>query len=330
MHTIDCLGVGSPITDTLALVDEAFINEVEAARGGMTLVDADRMAKVMGALRASRKESSGGSAGNTVIALAKLGTKPDMLGKIGDDATGAAYVKGLENAGATASRIKHGEGPSARCLSMITPDGERTMFTCLAAAATLAPEEILFSDVENCRLVYVEGYLFFNPSLMHRLVEVCGKAGVNMALDLGSFTVVQAAGAALPEILKKYVKILIANEDEAKALVGDMPEEAMARKLGEYCPIAVLKIGRRGSIICENGRLTYVEPVLVEKAVDTTGAGDFWAAGFLHAWLKGADMARCGKCGSILGAAAVQVVGTSLDAETWGRISAEVTGVLGA
>jgi sugar/nucleoside kinase (ribokinase family) len=330
MHTIDCLGVGSPITDTLALVDEAFIREVEAARGGMTLVDADRMAKAVGALRVPCRESSGGSAGNTVIAMARLGAKPDMLGKIGDDATGSAYVRGLESSGATATRIKHGSGPSARCLSMITPDGERTMFTCLAAAATLTPEEILFSDVENCRLVYIEGYLFFNPALMHRLAEVCAKAGVDVALDLGSFTVVHAAGAALPEILKKHVKILIANEDEAKALLGDLPEEEMARKLGEFCPIAVLKVGRRGSIICEKGRLTRVEPVLVEKAVDTTGAGDFWAAGFLHAWLKGADMAKCGRCGSILGAAAVQVVGTSLDADVWRRIASEVSGVLGA
>jgi sugar/nucleoside kinase (ribokinase family) len=330
MHTIDCLGVGSPIVDTLALVDETFIREINAERGGMVLVDADRMAGVLGRIKGGLKESSGGSAGNTVVAMARLGSKPDMLGKIGDDATGAFYVKSLENAGATSSRIKRGTGPSARCLSMITPDSERTMFTCLAAASTLKPEEIAVADVKGCRLVYVEGYMFFNRALVDRLIEVCAKAGTDMALDLGSFTVVNAMKGELPAILKKSVKLVFANEDEAKALLGDLPEEAMARKLGELCPIAVLKIGKRGSIICENGKLTRVAPVLVDKAVDTTGAGDFWAAGFLHAWLGGADVGKCGKCGSILGAAVVQVVGTTLDDAAWKKINADVKKVLKA
>jgi sugar/nucleoside kinase (ribokinase family) len=328
MHTINCLGAGSPIVDTLAFVDEAFIKQIGVERGGMTLVDAARMAGALKLVKGDLRESPGGSAGNTVFALARLGSKPDMLGKIGDDATGAFYVRSMEKAGASSTRIKHGTGPSARCLSMITPDGERTMITCLAAASTLAPEEILASDVENCRLVYVEGYLFFNPALIQRLIEVCDAAKVDLALDLGSFTVVNAVGAALPGILKKSVKLLFANEDEAKALLGDLPEEAMAKRLGELCPIAVLKLGKRGSLICNDGKLTRVEPVLAKNALDTTGAGDFWAAGFLHAWLRGASMSQCGKCGSVLGAAVVQVVGTSLDEAAWKKISAEVAAIL--
>jgi sugar/nucleoside kinase (ribokinase family) len=164
---------------------------------------------------------------------------------------------------------------------------------------------------------------------MDRILAVCEESKVDVALDLGSFTVVNAVKADLPDILKKHVKVVFANEDEAKALVGDLPEEDMACKLGELCPLAVLKIGKRGSIICSEGKLTRVAPLLVKKAVDTTGAGDYWAAGFLHAWLRGASLEKCGQCGSILGAEVVQVVGASLDVNTWRRVHAKVDLLLG-
>ena len=329
MHKIDCLGVGSPIVDTLVRVDDAFLAEVDAAKGGMILVDADRMADVVFRLPKDRAEASGGSAGNTIVAMARLETHTDMMGKIGDDATGRFFVKSMESAGATSTRIKRGTGPSARCLSMITPDSERTMFTCLAAASTLAPSEILQSDVENCRFVYIEGYMFFNRALVDRLLEVCAIAKVDVGLDLGSFTVVNAVKEDLPDILKKHIKAVFANEDEAKALFGELPEEEMAKRLGQLCPIAVLKIGKRGSIVCESGKLTRISPVIVEKAVDTTGAGDYWAAGFLHAYLKGATVDQCGRCGSLLGAEVVQVVGASLPESIWNRVRKEVETIIG-
>jgi sugar/nucleoside kinase (ribokinase family) len=328
MHTIDCLGVGSPIVDSLARVDDAFLPKVDAARGGMTLVDAQRMANTLAQISGGLTEAPGGSAGNTIVAMARLGSKTDMLGKIGDDTTGAFYVKSMEAAGATSTRIKHGAGPSARCLSMITPDSERTMLTCLAAAATLTPDEITTADVAGCRLVYVEGYMFFNRSLVDKLIEVCAENKVDIALDLGSFTVVNVTKSDLPEILKKHVRAVFANEDEAKALLGDLPEETMAKKLGELCPLAVLKLGKRGSLIVEGGKLTRVQPILVENAVDTTGAGDYWAAGFLHAWLKGASLEKCGECGSILGAEVVQVIGASLDSAVWTKIREKVASVI--
>jgi sugar/nucleoside kinase (ribokinase family) len=329
MQKIDCLGVGSPIVDTLARVDDSFLKNVDAAKGGMILVDADRMAGVVSRIPVENfTEASGGSAGNTIVAMARLGSHTDMLGKIGDDSTGAFFVKSLENSGATSTRIKHGTGPSARCISMITPEGERSMFTCLAAASTLAPAEILQSDVENCRLVYVEGYMFFNRTLVDRLIEVCSEANTSLALDLGSYTVVNVMKADLPRILKEHVKAVFANEDEAKALLGDLDEEIMAHKLGELCPLAVLKVGKHGSIVCENGKITRIGPKLVKNVVDTTGAGDYFAAGFLHAYLRGAGVDKCGKCGSILGAEVVQVVGASLSEKSWVRIRKEVCKVL--
>lgn len=328
MHKIDCLGVGSPIVDTLAKVDDAFLARVDAARGGMILVDAARMAGVVSRLSGPLAEAPGGSAGNTIVAMAHLGSKTDMLGKIGDDATGAFYVSSLEKAGATATRIKRGTGPSARCLSMITSDGERSMFTCLAAAATLTPDEITTADAKGCRLVYIEGYMFFNRALVDKLLAVCAEAGVDVALDLGAYTVVNMVKADLPEILRRHVKAVFANEDEAKALLGDLPEEEMARRLGELCPLAVLKLGRRGSIVASQGKLVRIAPLLVSNAVDTTGAGDYFAAGFLHAWLAGASLEKCGACGSILGAEVVQVVGAALPGERWAELRTKVRAVL--
>jgi sugar/nucleoside kinase (ribokinase family) len=328
MHTIDCLGAGSPIVDTLAKVDDAFLAKVDAPKGGMILVDAARMNSVLSQFSGPLAEAPGGSAGNTVVALAHLGSKSGLLGKIGSDATGAFYVESLKKSGATDTRIKRGEGPSARCLSMITPDGERSMFTCLAAAATLSPAELTLADVKNCRLVHIEGFLFFSRALIDRLLALCAEAHVDVALDLGSFTVVNAVKEDLPGILKKSVKIVLANEDEARALLGNLPDEELARRLGELCPLAILKLGKHGSIVVQNGVLTRIAPIFVKNVVDTTGAGDTWAAGFLHAWLSGASVEKCGECGSILGAEVVQVVGAALPEEKWAEIRSRVRAVL--
>jgi len=328
MHRIDCLGAGSPIVDTLARVDDAFLAKVDAPKGGMILVDAARMEAVLSQLSGPLAEAPGGSAGNTIVAMAHLGSNAGLLGKIGSDATGAFYVESLKKSGATDSRIKHGVGPSARCLSMVTPDGERSMFTCLAAASTLSPAELTLADVKNCRLVHIEGFLFFNRALIDRLLALSAEAGVDVSLDLGSFTVVNAVKDDLPGILKKSVKIVLANEDEARALLGDLSEEETARRLGDLCPLAVLKLGKRGSIIVQNGNLTRVAPLLVKNVVDTTGAGDTWAAGFLHAWLSGDSMDKCGECGSSLGEEVVQVLGAALPDAKWAQIRSRVQAVL--
>lgn len=320
-NKLDIMGVGSPIVDSLAHVEEAFIQGIEGAKGGMELVNSEQMQALVAQVPIELVEAPGGSAGNTIFALARLGVHTSLLGKLGNDASAAFYRNAFEAMGGDTSHFKVGDAANGRCLSLITPDGERTMRTDLGAAMTLGADEISKQDFANCKHVHIEGYLLFNPDLMNRVVASAQAAGCTLSLDLASFEVVGAAKDRLPSILKNSIDIVFANEEEATAYCGkDKSYEAMAQELGKLCSIAVVKLGKDGSLICKDGAITRVEPIVVNQVVDTTAAGDFWAAGFLYGWLKGKNLAASGKCGSILGAEVVQVIGSILPNERWDQL----------
>lgn len=317
-QAIDLLGVGSPIVDTLARVDEAFVRQLEGGKGGMVLVDAATMHELLGKLPADQSVAPGGSAGNTAYAAGKLGLNIGFLGKLGNDDAGNFFKQRYAELGGDVSRFKTGTVPNGLCVSLVTPDSQRTMRTDLGAAMTLAPDEVTPADFANCRHAHIEGYLLFNRDLMRRVLDCAKEAGCTVSLDLASYEVVQAAADILGDWLKEGIDIVFANEDEAGAfcpeLKGDY--EALARRLGDYVNIAAVKMGKDGSWISQDGKLTRIEPVVAE-AIDTTGAGDYWAGGFLYGWLKGKDLATCGYYGSLLGAEVVQVMGAMLAEDRW-------------
>ncbi len=319
--TIDCMGVGSPLVDSLARVDETFIDFAGGAKGGMTLVDSARMGEILARIDGQLVEAPGGSAGNTIVAMGHLGHRVAMLGKIGSDATGEFFKASIARIGGDTSRLKVGPVANGRCLSLITPDSERTMRTDLGAAATMACDEITGDDFAGTRHVHIEGYMLFNRDLMRHILENARAQGCTISLDLAAWTVVQATGDILPGLLRDFCTIAFANEDEARALFGkDVDLEAAALQLSKWCEIGVVKLGARGSLIARAGELTRVPPLLADKVVDTTGAGDYWAAGFLHGWLRGEPLERCGYYGSVLGCEIVQVIGAALDEAAWKRI----------
>lgn len=318
------IGVGSPIVDTLAQVSEAFVAGIDGAKGGMELVDSGKMAELLGRLAAEGIGSSqvpGGSAGNTVMATARLGLPCGFVGKLGDDAGAAVYRSAFAAQGIDVSRCKQAALPNARCLSLVTPDGERTMRTDLAAAMTLLPEEISAADFTAAAHVHIEGYLLFNRELALAVLKSAKEAGCSVSLDLASFEVVGAAQDILADLLRDYVDIVFANEDEARAFSGPGTEyEQMVEQLALLCEIAVVKLGKDGSLIRSKGVTHRINPQTVANPLDTTGAGDFWAAGFLYGYLNGKDIQTCGNYGSLLGAEVVQVLGATLPAERWQKL----------
>jgi len=322
---IDLIGVGSPIVDTLARVDDAFIDSIVGEKGGMVLVEADELGELLARLPLPLEESPGGAAGNTTFAAARLGLRTAFLCKVGRDVPGQFYLERFASMGGDTSRFLESELPNGQCLSLVTPDGARTMRTCLGAAATLAPEEVTQAAFEGCRHAHIEGYLLFNPELMQAVLDAAKGAGCTISLDLGSFEVVQAAGDRLEAILREYVDIVFANEDEAATLLGGGHTFAtLATRLGQFCPIGALKVGAEGAIICDQeGVLHPIAAFPVAQAIDTTGAGDLWAAGFLYGWLRGMDLPTCGHFGSFIGAEVVQVMGTVLPEDRWGEVLAE-------
>jgi len=319
-----CVGVGAPIMDSLARVPESFVSAIGGAKGGMEYVEAARMESVLQELAGQVTEVPGGSAANTTQALAQLGLEVAFLGKIGNDSTSNIYLDNFRQSGGNISKFKKGDLPNARCLSLVTPDSERTMRTHLGAAVTLSTSEISVADFQDCRHAHLEGYLLFNPELALHILKCASQAGCSISLDLASFEVVHASKDILKDLLTRYVDIVFSNEDEAKAFVGkenDYP--SMARELGNYSDIAVVKVGKEGSHIVQNGELISIKPVLVEKALDTTGAGDAWAAGFLYGWLTGKPLEHSGNLGSRLGAEVVQVLGPRIPTNRWQPIKTD-------
>lgn len=312
------IGVGSPIVDVIAQVEESFISQIGAEKGGMTLVDEPELKDLLKRIPGQLTKTPGGSAGNTLFTLARMGNRASFLGKTGNCPEGDLYRQQFDQLGGDSSRFKIGSSANGLCVSLVTPDGERTMRTYLGAAMSLTPEEISVSNFEGCNHAHIEGYILFNEELMLRILKCAKEANCTISLDLASFEVVKAGSKILPDILKDYIDVVFANEEEAAAFTELKDEYSeMAKELNKYCDIAAVKVGARGAYIAHKNEVMKIEPVLADKVVDTTGAGDLWAAGFLHGWSKKLELTQAAKIGSILGAAIVQVQGSVLPPATW-------------
>lgn len=314
------LGFGSALVDELVHVTEAFLGTVPGLKGGSCLTDHDTIAAIHARHGGSVLLAPGGAAANTIRGVAELGLPASLLAKVGQDDAGQFYRDAMGRSNVGTDRLKTSlTHPTGHCLSLITPDSQRTMRTCLGAAATLAPDELSAADFSGFTHLYVEGYLLFNPDLLRRALSLAKAAGIQVCLDLASPEVVMAGKDILPQLLKEYVTAVFANEDEASAFADGQGEEAGLRALAALCPLAVVKLGKRGAWIHAAGQTLHT-PARSVHAVDTTGAGDLWAAGFMHAWLTGAGLAAAGDRGAQVAAEVVQVTGAELPAATWNRL----------
>ena len=312
MSSFDLIGVGSPIMDLLARVPDAFLQKnVAGEKGGMVLVDHDEMQRILGLLDGEPAYATGGSAANATFNAARLGLRTTFLGKLGQDNLARIYRHAFETAGVDGTRFKHGDQANARCLALVTPDAQRTMRTCLGAAMTLSPNEITAADFAGCRHAHIEGYLVFNQALANSVLTAARAAGCTTSLDLSSFEVVNASRDWLLSQFKRGIDIIFANEDEIRALFQDHAADyaTLAKKLGGLGVLAAVKVGKDGAWIARGGELHRITPVAVADVVDTNGAGDAWAAGFLYGHLKGWSLPACGQLASLLGAETVMHMG---------------------
>jgi sugar/nucleoside kinase (ribokinase family) len=321
----ELIGVGSPIMDLLAPVPESFLSAVAGAKGGMVLIDADQMEALVSRLEVAPKAVAGGSAANTAVSAAQLGLATTFLGKLGRDTTADAYAAHFRAAGGDVSRFKYIDLANARCLSLVTPDGQRTMRTCLGAAMTLAANEVSVADFAGCRHAHIEGYLLFNRDLANAVMAAARAAGCTVSIDLASFEVVHAARDWILAQLAHGIDLVFANEDETRALFPELGDnyDAHARRLASYGhTIAAVKMGKDGAWIAQGPSLHRIAPVQVANVIDTTGAGDAWAAGFLAAYLRGATLPVAGALGSLLGSECVRALGPAIPPDRWPQLIA--------
>ncbi|MCD7970830.1 MAG: adenosine kinase [Alistipes sp.] len=315
------IGIGNALTDVLVnLPNDAILGRYGLPKGSMNLVDAGLQKDISDSTAdLPHTLSLGGSAGNTIRAMAKLGCSTGFIGKVGRDSTGDFLVQALGNLGVE-PRIYRGINPSGRCISLVSADGERTMATYLGAALELSPEEISDGIFDGYDCLYIEGYLVQDHALIAKAVEYAGRCGLKVAIDLASFNVVEENLGFLTSLVRDHVDIIFANEQEAEAFTGKGDPLEALDQIARMCPLAVVKVGIKGAYIKQNGETTHVGIMTAARRVDTTGAGDFYAAGFLYGLTHGLSLRQCGTIGAITAGKVIEVIGTTFAEEVWDDI----------
>lgn len=323
------IGIGNALTDLLVnLRNDDVLTRFGLRRGSMSLVDSKQLEQ----LEASVKNlpmsfSPGGSASNTIRALSQMGIPCGYIGKVGRDKTGDNFGQSLTDCGIE-THLLQGESPSGRCISLISPDGERTMCTFLGAALEMREEEISPELFAGYDCLYIEGYLVQDHRLITQAVRVAKNCGLQVAIDLASYNVVEENLEFLHELIAGQVDILFANEQEATVFTGDSnPLESLDR-IGKYCPMVVVKVGKHGAYIKHRGKVEHVGIVTSARRVDTTGAGDYYAAGFLAGLCRGLTMEQCGTIGAIVSGHVIEVVGPTIDSRRWEDIRKKIEEVV--
>ncbi len=309
-------GVGAALVDLLVEEQDQFVARMGSAKGGMTLVELDAIDSALKSTQAPLKMVPGGSACNTIVGIGNLGGKARMIGRLGKDTLGKAFLDGLLKAGVD-HRIRFSDMPTGRVLSVVTPDAQRTMFTYLGASSQLTPDDVTLADLADVGMVHLEGYLLFNRPVVEKIIAVAKQAKAKIVLDLGSYQVVEICRDFLNEIIGS-VDIVLANEDEAKAYTGKGESESLEILAGKV-ETAVVKLGKHGVLVAQGKSRHKVEAQLV-KAIDTTGAGDLWASGFLFGLTQGLSLENAARLGCKVGSEVVQVMGAVIPDAGWKRV----------
>lgn len=319
------LGIGNALVDILAQVEnDVILGELDLPKGSMQLIDTERYLKVQERIAALRPQrTTGGSACNTVLAIAQMGGSPGLIGKVGRDEPADFFASYFRSHGIEARLLRDLTLPTGVASTFISPDGQRTFGTYLGAAAALSADELQAEWFDGYGYFYIEGYLVQNHALIRRAVELAQEAGLKVCIDLASYNIVQDDREFFGELLRQ-TDIVFANEQEACAFTGVDDPQRNVETLARMCELAVVKVGKRGVLVRRGHEQVHCPARDVPHVVDTTAAGDYFAAGFLYALSRGHGLLTCARLGSLLAGHIIEVVGTALPPETWQRIRAEL------
>ncbi len=310
--SVDVLALGNALVDVLSHEDDEFVIRHGLPRGAMQMVDAEAAERLYAAMGPGT-EVSGGSAANTAAGVASFGGRPAYVGKVRDDQLGEVFRHDLRSAGVRFDTPAATTGPSTgRCLVVVTPDAQRTMSTYLGVATELTPADVDEDLVASARVVYCEGYLWDQPAAKEAIVHaarVAREAGRRVALTLSDPFCVDRHRSAFLDLVAGHVDVLFANDVEIRSLyeVDDF-DDALQRVRG-HCEIAALTRSEHGSVVVSGDEVHVVPAAPVEEVLDTTGAGDLYAAGFLYGLTHGRDLATCGRLGAIAAAEVISHLG---------------------
>jgi sugar/nucleoside kinase (ribokinase family) len=309
---LDVVGIGNALVDVLSQEGETFLAAQGLIKGAMQLVDESRARELYAAMGPA-VEVSGGSAANTIVGVASFGGRAHYVGKVRDDQLGDVFSHDLRAVGVGFSTPAATTGPpTGRCLIVVTPDAQRTLTTFLGASVSLGPADVDKGLIERAGILYLEGYLFDPPEAQRAFrtaAEIAHAAGRRVALTLSDPFCVDRHRAAFRELVERHVDILFANEAEIRSLYQAPDFEAAARQVRGHCAIAALTRSEHGSVVVAGDQVHVIEAHPVKAVVDTTGAGDLYAAGFMVGLSRGADLPTCGRLGSLAAAEVISHVG---------------------
>ena len=310
--TLDVLAIGNALVDVLTHADDERVRKLGLVKGTMSLVD-EAQARALYEAMGPGVEISGGSAANTIVGVASFGGRAQYVGRVRDDQLGEVFGHDLRSTGVLYETRRATEGPpTGRCLILVTPDAQRTMGTFLGASTGLGSSDIDEGLVARAKIVYLEGYLFDPPeaqAAFRKAAAAAHAAGRKVALTLSDPFCVGRHRAAFLDLLEHHVDILFANEGEVCALYEVADFDTALAKVRGHCEIAALTRSAKGSVLVSNGATHRIEAHPVSSVVDTTGAGDLYAAGVLYGLSRGFDLPTCGRLGSLAAAEVISHVG---------------------
>lgn len=309
----DVIGLGNAIVDVLSPCEDTFLQENGLAKGGMALIDARQATELYGRMGSGR-EVSGGSVANSCAGLASLGGKAAYIGRVAPDQLGEVFAHDIRSAGVDfVSEPGEASGPpTARCLVLVTPDAQRTMNTYLGASVELRPSDVDEATIADSQVVYLEGYLWDPPQAkdaMRKAAEAARVAGRKVALSLSDAFCVDRHRASFNELIDEYVDLLFCNEAELLSLTQVEHFEQAADAIAGRAEVVAITRGALGSLVLSVGKRYVVPAAPVQKVVDTTGAGDLYAAGFLFGYTRGRAPDECARIGSIAAAEVISHFG---------------------
>ena len=324
------LGIGNALTDILAVLpDDALLRKFHLPLGSMQHVDMETGDRIWEDLKQyGVKYVPGGSAANTITCTAIFGMPSGYVGKIGNDDLGNLFKSSMEQFGVKAQML-YGTKSSGRCMVFITgANAERTFADYMGATLEMGPDDLDPSFFEGYDYFHIEGYLVQNQELISKAARLAKAAGCTISIDMASYNVVESNNTFFHNLVENYVDIVFANETEAKAFTKKEPQEAIV-ELANLCKIAVVKVGKAGSMIRSGNEYYFIEP-WPAKPIDATGAGDTYAAGFLYGHSLGLPLKVCGEIGSIIAAKVVEVIGTKIDIPRWREAKEEIRALIAA
>lgn len=311
------LGIGNALVDLLVKIDsDGILDKLELPKGSMTLIDGIGLSTIKNEVKNyATKKVTGGSVANTVNGLAALGVDTGFIGKVGLGNSGVFFENDMRHNGVDTVLLKS-ETPTGRAFALVSIDGERTFGTYLGAAVELGPKDIKQEFYDDADIFYAEGYLVQNHDLIEQAMKMAKEEGLLVAIDMASYNVVEANKEFMIHLMKEYVDIVFANEQEAYAFCDTKDTNRALDYLASLTSIAVIKVGASGSWV-KSGKDVYRAGIYGNKPVDKTGAGDSYAAGFFYGLIHDYDLGKCARIGAYIADHVIATTGAKLSKEVW-------------